>query len=138
MFTNKLRKAPTPPGSPSSPRKSQSSTSTLQSSPRKNAVSSAVPIVSLSPRKPAAKTVVVAPPKPFTQVSGSFHPQNPAEQYWAVRALKAETLLSARMAHHHELRSLSFSEETKRSVSTMSYRVGMQPDGLRMPSPLLA
>jgi hypothetical protein len=130
MFTNKLRKAPTSPSTPSSPRKSQSSTNTLQSSPRKNAVSSAVPIASLSPCKPAAKTVMIAPPKPPTQVSGPLRPQNPAEQYWAVRALKAETLLSARMAHHHELRSLSFSEETKRSVSTMSCRVRMQPDGL--------
>ena len=47
----------------------------------------------------------------------SFHPRYAVEQYWAVRALTAETLLSSRTSHQQELRSLSFAEEMRRSVS---------------------
>ncbi len=44
-------------------------------------------------------------------------PRSRVEQYWAARALTAEALLSARTEHHRELRTLSFGEELKRSVS---------------------
>lgn len=43
-------------------------------------------------------------------------PTTAAEQYWAARALTAETLLSARLAHHGELLALSAEEEEKRAV----------------------
>ena len=43
-------------------------------------------------------------------------PRTGAEQYWAVRALRAETSLSARDTHQLEVRHLRDSEETKRSV----------------------
>ncbi|KAK0469295.1 uncharacterized protein EV420DRAFT_1633714 [Desarmillaria tabescens] len=46
---------------------------------------------------------------------GDVTPRNRVEQYWAARALTAETLLSARTEHHRELRTLSFGEELKRS-----------------------
>lgn len=51
----------------------------------------------------------------------SVQPRSRAEHYWAVRALKAETLLSARITHHQELRTLTSEEELKRSVS--SFRI---------------
>src|SRR6202451_3075142 len=111
MFTKKLKKAPTQ----QSP-----------SSPRKNTTSSDMIPAPLSSGKSADKTIVVSPPKTPSQAPGSLRPQSPAEQYWAARALKAETLLSARMTHHHELRSLSFTEETKRSVCMISHRVTVE------------
>jgi len=45
----------------------------------------------------------------------SVQPRSRVEHYWAARALKAETLLSARIVHHQELRSLTSEEELKRS-----------------------
>ena len=50
--------------------------------------------------------------------AANVQPRSRVEHYWAVRALKAEALLSARMAHHQELRSLASAEELKRSVSS--------------------
>lgn len=41
-------------------------------------------------------------------------PMSPAEQYWAARALTAETLLSAAEAHQREVRSAVDAEEEKR------------------------
>ncbi|CAL1710243.1 unnamed protein product [Somion occarium] len=38
-----------------------------------------------------------------------------SEQYWAARALTAETLLSANTTYQHELRMIAESEQTKRS-----------------------
>ena len=43
-------------------------------------------------------------------------PRTSAEQYWALRALRAETSLSARDIHQLEVQHLRDSEETKRSV----------------------
>ena len=43
-------------------------------------------------------------------------PRTGVEQYWAARALKAETSLSARDTHRLEVQHLRDSEETKRSV----------------------
>jgi hypothetical protein len=45
-------------------------------------------------------------------------PLTASEQYWAVRALTAETTLLARQAHERELRNVTFSEEAKRSVNS--------------------
>jgi hypothetical protein len=122
MFTNKLKKVSTSP----IPRAPQSSSPQL--SPSKNAAST----VSAPPysAKSADRAVVVAPQRTHSQAPASLRPQSPVEQYWAARAIKAETLLSARMAHHRELRSLSLSEETKRSVRITSRRAGIQSDGL--------
>jgi hypothetical protein len=44
-------------------------------------------------------------------------PTNSAAQYWAVRALTAEALLSARETHYTEMRSLTQVEDLKRNVS---------------------
>lgn len=44
-------------------------------------------------------------------------PQSFTEQYWASRALAAETMLSAREYHQRELYELSLREEAKRTVS---------------------
>jgi hypothetical protein len=125
MFTTKLKKVSTSP----IPRASQPSSPQL--SPSKNAASTAA-IVSapLYSAKSADRAVVIAPQRTHSQAPASLRPQSPVEQYWAARAIKAETLLSARMAHHRELRSLSLSEETKRSVRITSRRAGIQSDGL--------
>ncbi|EGO01122.1 hypothetical protein SERLA73DRAFT_179176 [Serpula lacrymans var. lacrymans S7.3] len=45
----------------------------------------------------------------------SMKPRTYVEQYWAARALTAETMLTARASHQRELASLKFSEESKRS-----------------------
>ncbi|EPQ51776.1 hypothetical protein GLOTRDRAFT_117780 [Gloeophyllum trabeum ATCC 11539] len=42
-------------------------------------------------------------------------PQTEAEQYWAARALVAETLLYTKAAHNEEVRQIITSEEVKRS-----------------------
>ncbi|KAJ6511467.1 hypothetical protein C8R47DRAFT_1095172 [Mycena vitilis] len=83
-----------------------------------------------SPRKSAASTgpsfsnVVAAPSRPPLQVNApalsqtykaALQPRTSSEQYWAARALTAETLLAARLEHHREIRSLSYVEETKRA-----------------------
>ncbi|KAJ7701922.1 hypothetical protein B0H17DRAFT_1004815 [Mycena rosella] len=45
----------------------------------------------------------------------ALQPRTNAEQYWAARALSAETLLAARLEHQRELRSFSYDEECKRA-----------------------
>lgn len=45
-----------------------------------------------------------------------IQPRTGVEQYWAARALKAETALSARETHQLEVQHLRDSEETKRFV----------------------
>ncbi|KAL0946258.1 hypothetical protein HGRIS_012513 [Hohenbuehelia grisea] len=42
-------------------------------------------------------------------------PRTPTEQYWAARAIAAESMLSARASHQQELRAASYREELKRS-----------------------
>ncbi|TFK53000.1 hypothetical protein OE88DRAFT_1330090 [Heliocybe sulcata] len=55
-------------------------------------------------------------PKSFTPNSVSFvQPQTEREQYWAARALVAETLLSQESHHHEEIRRVISLEELKRS-----------------------
>jgi len=44
------------------------------------------------------------------------HPQTAAEQYWAARALKAETLLHAQEIHQKSLKSTLMEQELKRQV----------------------
>ncbi|KAF7342074.1 hypothetical protein MVEN_01794700 [Mycena venus] len=85
-----------------------------------------------SPQKATASTgralgpnaaVTVRPPlqvnPPRAALSETYkaalQPHTSSEQYWAARALTAETLLAARLEHHRELRSLSYAEETKRA-----------------------
>ncbi|KAJ6588555.1 hypothetical protein B0H19DRAFT_1100017 [Mycena capillaripes] len=55
------------------------------------------------------------PPALSQTYKAALQPRTGAEQYWAARALTAETLLAARVEHHRELRSLSYVEETKRA-----------------------
>lgn len=43
-------------------------------------------------------------------------PRTGVEQYWAARALKAETSLTARETHQLEVQQVRDTEETKRSV----------------------
>ena len=47
---------------------------------------------------------------------GFLRPCSPAEQYWAARALTAETLLAAKTEHHKELKAMVYSEDVKRVV----------------------
>ena len=46
-----------------------------------------------------------------------FYPRSRNEQYWAVRALSAETLLSAKVEHHLEIRDLTRHQDERRTVS---------------------
>jgi len=48
---------------------------------------------------------------------GSGAALSPTAQYWAARAISAETLLAVRETHQKELRELLDGEENKRSVS---------------------
>ncbi|KAF7366435.1 hypothetical protein MSAN_00900400 [Mycena sanguinolenta] len=66
----------------------------------------------------AARPPLQVNPPAFSQTyKAALQPQarSSSEQYWAARALTAETLLAARLEHHRELRSLSYVEETKRA-----------------------
>jgi len=49
-------------------------------------------------------------------VQRDVQPKSSVEQYWAARALKAETALSVRDTHKLEVQHVRDSEETKRSV----------------------
>lgn len=106
MFTNKLKK-------------------TLPSdSPKRLGISSGRQIT-LSTQPVALLGAAIKqtdPPKPFPSSEKIVRPQTPGEQYWAARAIKAEALLSARLAHNRELRTQSMSEETKRAVSCYEIR----------------
>ncbi|KAJ4490394.1 hypothetical protein J3R30DRAFT_3277116 [Lentinula aciculospora] len=46
--------------------------------------------------------------------SSNLYPRSQSEQYWAVRALTAETLLSARKEHFEDLQTVTILQETKR------------------------
>lgn len=56
-------------------------------------------------------------PNPFVRHA----PRSRAEQYWAARALTAETLLVARKEHYEDVRSVTFVAETKRGVRSLFY-----------------
>ncbi|KAJ2934133.1 hypothetical protein H1R20_g2941, partial [Candolleomyces eurysporus] len=45
----------------------------------------------------------------------TLEPLTAREQLWATRALKAEALLSAQQTHHRELKSMSYTQEVKRT-----------------------
>ncbi|KAJ7076451.1 hypothetical protein B0H15DRAFT_955619 [Mycena belliarum] len=81
---------------------------------------------SQSPQKPISNTLshaLAGPVRPLLEVNPPpalsykpvLQPRTGAEQYWAARALTAETLLAARVEHQRELRSLSFEAECKRA-----------------------
>ncbi|KAK1223468.1 hypothetical protein PQX77_013657 [Marasmius sp. AFHP31] len=57
--------------------------------------------------------------KPTNESSTSnwslFYPRSRNEQYWAVRALSAETLLSAKVEHHLEIRDLTRDQDERRT-----------------------
>lgn len=50
------------------------------------------------------------------RISRDVQPRTNVEQYWAARALKAETALSTKDTHQLEVQHLRDSEETKRIV----------------------
>ena len=71
----------------------------------------------LVPAKPATQpSLATSAVQATMSFPASVKPTTPAEQYWAARALTAETLLSARLAHQGELLALSAAEEEKRGV----------------------
>ena len=106
---NKLKKISRVPSSPEKPL-GQPSSSCLciskSSLVRTSSSASGAPI--------QRNTVISTSSRPST--IASIRPQSAAEQYWATRALKAETLLSARTEHHRELKVLVSSEAIKRAV----------------------
>lgn len=106
---NKLRKPPHHAPSSSSPSKHLTQHGSVIPS---SAVSESrtmmyarAPIVS-----PPSKKAMVTTVKSLTATSAS-------EQYWAARALTAETLLSARLAHQSEMAQAIETAEEKRAVN---------------------
>ncbi|KAJ7792247.1 hypothetical protein B0H14DRAFT_2931990 [Mycena olivaceomarginata] len=90
-------------------------------SPQKSAASTGR---ALSTNAVAARPPLqVNPPALSHTYKAALQPRTSAEQYWAARALTAETLLSARVEHHRELRSLSYVEETKRARERAAHDV---------------
>ncbi|EPT03221.1 hypothetical protein FOMPIDRAFT_1035569 [Fomitopsis schrenkii] len=73
-----------------------------------------VAVTQSTPASAATKATASLPPH--------VKPTTAAEQYWAARALTAETLLSARLAHHGELLALSAEEEEKRAREIAALR----------------
>ncbi|VDB87185.1 unnamed protein product [Peniophora sp. CBMAI 1063] len=63
-------------------------------------------MASASPNNAMEKTQPALP--------GYLRPASPAEQYWAARALTAETLLAAKTEHQRELKAAVYSEDVKR------------------------
>ncbi|EIN09627.1 hypothetical protein PUNSTDRAFT_120050 [Punctularia strigosozonata HHB-11173 SS5] len=47
--------------------------------------------------------------------SAAVQPRSTAEQYWAARALTAETLLTAQAAHQRDMKAMTWSEDMKRT-----------------------
>ncbi|KAJ7618499.1 hypothetical protein FB45DRAFT_168579 [Roridomyces roridus] len=101
---NKLRKAnhSSPKSTPWSP----------SSSVAENAVAVRPPLQTHG--QPMSATLRAALQIQPNVTASAIAPRN-SEQYWAARALSAETLLAARVEHHQELRSLSYEEEAKRA-----------------------
>jgi hypothetical protein len=56
--------------------------------------------------------------RPVTVPTGMV-PRSTAAQYWAFRAIAAETVLSQRVQHQNELMQVRLAEEEKRTVSYM-------------------
>jgi len=52
-------------------------------------------------------------------------PRTIVEQYWAARALVAETVLSTRVQHQKEVAEVRLGEEEKRTASTCSSPKGL-------------
>ncbi|KAJ7232012.1 hypothetical protein C8J57DRAFT_1091480 [Mycena rebaudengoi] len=76
-------------------------------------------LATLPSRRPAPATyrsqsVVPSYHTPSTQSISILQPRSTAEQYWAARALSAETLLAARVEHHRELRTLTSVHDDRR------------------------
>ncbi|KAJ7905123.1 hypothetical protein B0H13DRAFT_2508843 [Mycena leptocephala] len=88
-------------------------------SPQKSAASSGTTLSNAVTVRPPLQ---VNPPALSQTYKTALQPRTSAEQYWAARALTAETLLSARLEHHRELRSLSYAEETKRKQAVHDAR----------------
>jgi hypothetical protein len=113
---NKLRKprSSTPDPGPQHLRtQSPGASGQLTWSPTKTSRSTAaLQVVDLRTRTQPSASL---PPTP-SPIRTVLKPRSAAEQYWAARALTAETLLSARATHHKELKNLAYSEEIKRAV----------------------
>ncbi|KAH6917870.1 hypothetical protein BKA70DRAFT_1088124 [Coprinopsis sp. MPI-PUGE-AT-0042] len=73
--------------------------------------------LSLSTHGSPTKTIVNPTSKGLSDPDAStrMEPLTAREQYWATRALKAEALLEAKELHHREVKSISFSQDMKRS-----------------------
>ncbi|KAJ7216453.1 hypothetical protein GGX14DRAFT_604793 [Mycena pura] len=102
----------------------QNFTPSTSSSPASNAVAVRPPL-QVSPPGPGPalsqtyKTALVqlqSRPVAYNATPPPPLPRTSTEQYWAARALSAETLLTAQIGHRRELRSLSRAEEAKRAV----------------------
>ncbi|KAI0049529.1 hypothetical protein FA95DRAFT_861012 [Auriscalpium vulgare] len=63
----------------------------------------------------APTTSVSRRPIATQPVSSSALPRSQAEQYWAARALTAETLLVARKDYERELKSIAYAGDTKKA-----------------------
>ena len=82
------------------------------------------------PSSPTKLGAAVASSKLVTQNGYNtvemVEPLTAREQFWATRALKAEALLSAQQTHHRELKSMSYTQEVKRTVSAIDWMVAIR------------
>lgn len=93
----KRKVASEPPGSAYSPNVSMAA-SRVGSSPRSSPMS------------------LVTTTRTGSQHASTRHPYSQTEVYWAVRALRSETLLAAQTTHHNEVRGILSSAEHRRAV----------------------
>lgn len=125
---NKLRKKPPPRQNPDVRGSTVNTMSTaLAISPaiqtiqsRTMALACANMDVSSMSSSPSAKHSHLA-----TTYAKSRQQMTTSEQYWAARALTAETMLTAKAQYQLELRTLSESEQVKRSVRILSLYTSM-------------
>jgi hypothetical protein len=71
----------------------------------------------VSSRHGSATTQFQEQPRAHVQVAAPApEPHTSVEQYWAARAVTAESLLSAKTAHHEELKRIVQAEDIRREV----------------------
>jgi len=78
-----------------------------------------------------AMSTSTAPLDQSPALPGYLRPCSPAEQYWAARALTAETLLAAKTDHQRELKDVAYTEDVKRVVRRMSLHVSRSTNNCR-------
>ena len=113
---NKLKKSP-PASSRISSFNANSSSTTSRTLQLARDMSISLGTGSMPGPPSRTKQELLRTPLHHDSAGAALAPLSPTAQYWAARAISAETLLAVREAHQRELRELLDGEENKRSVS---------------------